>query len=530
MAKARVSAMAAELPNADRERLKQLLSDRNWRLRNLYQIQDKYGQTIMFSPNPVQQRFLETMHNRNVDLKSRQHGMTTLGSLLALDTALFRCGTRCGMVMHKQSELEKVFRNKILFAYDRLPEWLKAVRPIRRLDGSGEIEFENDSGIAVSLSHRSGTLQWLWISEYGPMCAFYPKRANEVKTGALNTLVPECIVTIESTAHGRGNDFHLICTRAQRLANLVEGGAAIYTPLDYKFHFFAWFEDAANQIDPVGVPISRELEEYFEQLEVENKIVLTPAQRAWYAKKAEEQGDDMKREHPSTPEEAFEAAIEGAYYGKLLVKAEKEGRICDLPILPGIPVNTFWDIGFNDTTAIWFHQQVGPWHHFLDYYENSGEQAAHYADVLTKRGYQYGKHYLPHDAVNTDWSGNNGNLTRAQVLSGLISGKVEWVQRIDHIGDGIDMVRQALPRCRFDRTRCGETKPGEGRGGLLSLAAYQKQWNELTDTWRDHPLHNWASNGADAFRQFAQGYPINGVNDAGTRSRRRERDRNWKTV
>lgn len=515
--------------DADRQRLKSLLSDRWWRLTHLYKIQDKQGRTVTFAPNPTQTRFLRRMHNRNVALKSRQHGFTTLGGLLALDTALFRNGTACGVVMHQQKELEKIFRGKIMFAYDRLPDWLKQVRPIRRLDMSGEVEFTNGSKISVGLSHRGGTLQWLWISEYGPMVAFTPLRAEEVKTGALNTLTPDCLVTIESTAHGRGGDFHTLCTRAQSLERMVEAGTATLTKLDYKFFFFAWWEDATNRLDPSGVPITPDLADYFSKLKAEHGISLDDDQRAWYAKKAEEQGDKMRREHPSTPDEAFEAVIEGAYYGKELVRAEQEGRICDLPIIPGVPVNTFWDLGFNDTTAIWFHQQIGPWHHFVDYYENSGEQAQHYAKVLQERGYTFGRHYLPHDVANTDWSGN-GNKTRLQVLQELLSGQVVQVPRIDNVAEGIDMVRQAFPRCRFDRTRCGELVPGEGRGGLPALAAYQKKWNETTSAWHDYPLHNWASNGADAFRQFAQGFPINGINDAASHERRARRNRGWKTT
>jgi hypothetical protein len=334
-------------------------------------------------------------------------------------------------------------------------------------------------------------------------------------------------VTIESTAHGRGGEFHKMCTRARSLENMVAAGTAQMTRLDYKFHFFPWFQDVANRLDPAGVPISRDLAEYFDKLEAEHGIKLSAEQKAWYAKKSEEQGEKMKREHPSTPDEAFEAAIEGAYYGKELTRAEKEGRICDLPIIPGVPVNTFWDIGHSDTTAIWFHQRVGAWHHFIDYYENSGEQASHYARELVKLGYHYGKHYVPHDGANTDWSAS-GNKTRAQVLQELLPGEVVKVERIENIQDGIDMVRQGFARCRFDRTRCGETKPGSGRGGLPALAGYQKKWNETTSTWHDYPLHNWASNGADAFRQWAQGFPMDGINDSSTRGRRR-RERDWRT-
>ncbi len=518
-----------EIDQAKIDRLKRLLQDREWRLSNLYKILDKHGREIVFKPNHVQSEFLANMHIRNIKLKSRQHGMTTLGSILALDTALFRSNTACGIVMHQASEAEKVFRTKVLFAYDRLPGWLRDVRTLVRRDMTGEIELSNGSRITVGLSHRGGTLQFLWVSEYGPMGAFWPLRAGEVKTGALNTLPPDCLCTIESTAHGRLGDFYRMCTRAQKLQAMVEAGTAKLSSMDYRFSFSAWFEDPVNVLDPDGVPIPSELEAYFETLAADHGIALSARQKAWYVKKSEEQGDKMKQEHPSTPEEAFAVHVEGAYYGKQLTKAYKDGRVCDLPVIPGVPVNTFWDIGMNDTTAIWFHQQVGPWHHFIDYYENSGEQAAFYARKLQELGYHYGRHYLPHDGVNTDWAAE-GNMTRLQVLESLGVRPTVMVPRIENINDGIDMVRQVFGRCRFDATRCGEIIPGEGRGGLLALAAYQHKWNDTVQAWHDYPLHNWASNGADAFRQFAQGYPLQGVNDQSTTSRRRERHRGWKTA
>lgn len=521
--------MTDEIDPRDRERLKELLSDRWWRLTHLYYIVDKNGDVVLFKPNAVQVLFLEGFHNRNLVLKSRQHGITTLAAILALDTALFRSNTTCGLVMHKQDDAEKVFVGKILFAYERLPDWLKASRRIVRRDMTGELELSNGSKIYVSLSHRSGTLQFLHVSEYGPMCAFYPLRASEVKSGALNTVSPNAIVTIESTAHGRIGDYYRMCQAAMKLDKMVAAGTAKLSKLDYRFHFFAWYQDPINELDPDGVPIAPDLVEYFQQLEDEHGIVLSARKRAWYAKKSEEQGDKMKQEHPSTPEEAFEQAIEGAYFAKEMGKALREGRVLDLPIIPGVPVNTFWDIGVSDTTDIWFHQQIGPWHHFVDYYSNSGEQAEHYARVLRERGYMYGKHYLPHDGVNTDWSAS-GNLTRLQVLQKMLPGKVELVERIDNKQDAIDMARQALARCRFDRTRCGENPPGSGRGGLPGLMSYRKAWNEKLSVWHDYPLHDWASNTADAFMQFAQGFPLNGVNDVDTRERRRrERKGSWRT-
>lgn len=217
----------------------------------------------------------------------------------------------------------------------------------------------------------------------------------------------------------------------------------------------------------------------------------------------------MYLEYPSTPEEAFWVSSEGAYFAKLVAKAEMEGRICNLPFIPGLPVNTFWDIGRNDTNAIWFHQEVGAWHHFINYFEASGEGASFYAHKLQefqqKFGYVYGKHYLPHDAAVTDWS-EGENKTRAEVLADLGVKPNETVPRIAVVNEGIEMVRQALPRCRFDRVKCGETEPGSGRGGIPALRAYKKAYNLQAQVFSSTPYHDWSSNGADAFRQFAQGY------------------------
>lgn len=523
-----MAASSAAGDDKAREDLKRRLADRWWRLTHLYWITDKAGNVIRFEPNATQRALLKDLHNRNIVLKSRQHGVTTWACIIALDTALFRSNTNCGLVFHKVEDAQAAFVTKIMFAYERLPQWLKDIRSIVHKDNTGSLELANGSKIKVSLSHRSGTLQFLHISEYGPMWAMSPQRAQEVKSGALNTVSPGGIVTIESTAYGRIGDFYTKCDLARRQQRMREAGEAGLSRMDYQFHFFAWWQDPTNELAPEGVPIGTELAEYFAAKEQELGIELTPRQRAWYAKKAEEQDDKMKREHPTTPDEAFEQAVEGAYYGKAIAKAESDGRICDLPIIPGVPVNTFWDIGRSDMNAIWFHQHIGVWHHFVDYYENSGEQIAHYAEELQRRGYTYGKHYLPHDGGNVDYSGAD-NKTRKQVLDDLVPGRVVVVERIDMVQDGIDMVRQALPRCRFDKVRCGEDPPGSGHGGVPALLAYRKAWNDKLNTWHDYPLHDWASNGADAFRQFAQGYPLDGINDASARRGRRA-DRDWRTA
>lgn len=483
--------------------------DRRWRLANLYKIEDKQGHEVLFKPNSVQLQVDSNLHTRNIILKSRQHGITTWACIRALDTALFRSNTACGIVADTKENAEKFFRNKILFAYDRLPEFLRSAIPPTRRDMNGELVLANGSRIVVGTSLRTGTYQRVHVSELGPMVAKYPQRAVETISGTLNAVPVDGIVTIESTAEGAYGQFFKMCQRAMQTDRLIRAGQAELSQLDYKFFFLAWYEDDTNVLyENVFIPPA--MVEYFEKVEAETGYRLKPEQKAWYVKKLEEQEDAMWSQFPSTPDEAFKSSVQGSYFGNLLNKAEIDGRIGKVPFIPGIPVYTFWDIGRNDSTAIWFMQQVGPWFHFIDFYEHSGEGAAFYANVLQKKaaekGYTYGRHYLPHDAEVTDWS-NGDNEARADVLEKLGVKPIVVVERIQNLGEGIDMVRQVLPRCRFDKDNCtAETIPGSGQGGLQALRAYRKSWNERGQCWSDIPFHDWASNGADAFRQFAQGY------------------------
>lgn len=494
---------------ADRERLKELLKSRRWRLNNLYRIEDKDGNDVQFKMNPVQEIVDGGLHNRNVVLKSRQHGITTWACMRALDTALFRPHTACGVVAHTQEDANKFFRQKVVYAYERLPEWLRAHRTIKRFDGNGEMILSNDSRIVVGVSLRSGTYQRLHVSELGKMDETDPRRAAEVVAGALNTVPTDGIVTVESTARVANGHFYSMVERAKRYHRMLQSGVIkSLTPMDYKFFFLPWMDDPTAVLHENEV-LSPEMLEYFERIEGESGYRLSPPQKQWYAKKREEQGDQMFLEFPSTPEEAFWVSSEGAYYAKLIAQAEMEGRICNLPFIPGLPVNTFWDIGRNDANSIWFHQEVGPWHHFINYFEASGEGAKFYAGKLQefqqRFGYVYGTHYLPHDAGVSDWS-EGENRTRAEVLAALGVKPQVVVPRIEVLNDGIDMVRQAMPRCRFDRVKCGETEPGSGRGGIPALRAYKKQYNLKAQVFSSTPYHDWSSNGADAFRGFAQGY------------------------
>lgn len=190
--------------------------------------------------------------------------------------------------------------------------------------------------------------------------------------------------------------------------------------------------------------------------------------------------------------------VEGSIYAPQLRAAQTEGRICQLPLNPGVPVNTFWDLGRNNETAIVFHQRVGAWNHFVDYYEERLGSLDRFAKILKDKGYLYGSHYLPHDVDNTDISVTK---SRKELLEEMGVKPIIVVPRVRHVIEGIEQTRQAFSTCRFDSERCA--------GLLRALRAYRYKHDEKLNTFKPEPLHDWASNAADAFRQFGQGYVPN---------------------
>ena len=193
---------------------------------------------------------------------------------------------------------------------------------------------------------------------------------------------------------------------------------------------------------------------------------------------------------------SWEGSIHGAYYSKLINEARKAGRITKIPIDPRLTVDTYWDLGYDDFTAIWFVQETREGYRAVDYYENNNEGLAHYKRILDewreKHRISYGTHMAPHDIeVHEFGPGVTRRKTAADL--GLL---FEVAPRVNDIRDGIDACRQILPMMWFDEERCKQ--------GIRALENYSKVWDEINKTFRNKPLHDWASHGADAFRTLAQ--------------------------
>jgi len=464
-------------------------------MRNLYWIKDKKGNTIRFVPNWAQELLLKDLWFFNVILKARQLGITTFFCILFLDEAIFN-GKDCGLIAHKLDAATKIFKSKVRFAWERLPEEVRSSYEVNTLTAR-ELKFKHketglESSFYVGTSLRSGTVQRLHISELGTISEKYPMKAEEIVSGAFNTVEKGQIITVESTAKGQAGYFYDFCELAQKIQRM--GG--VKTQMDWKFFFFSWWKHPSYVLE-TPVVINTKMKEYFRKLEAEQGIKLKPEQKYWYIRKKDTQGSAMKREYPSTPEEAFEASIEGAYYSKQLVETEENGRIRTVPYEESIPVDTWWDIGTaknrKDSGSIIFTQDIGMEIHVIDFYGNSGEGLPHYIKVLDKKGYKYGQHHAPHDISVIEFGTGKTRLETAAKLG------INFVA-LPKLGviDGIDATRMIFNKCWFDEEKTAEL--------LKALRSYRKEWDDNLGRWKDNPHHDWASDPADAMRMMAIGH------------------------
>lgn len=487
-------------PSSDEELL-QCLMDPYWRLCSgaLYSILTKSQGVIPFSPNDGQTLFMRRLWFRNVILKARQRGFTTLIALLWLDHSLFVPDQRCGMVAHDRDSAEELFRDKVKLAYDHLPPFVQRLRPLVK-ETSTELHFRHSntshSSIRVATSVRSGTIHRLHVSEYGKICARYPEKAAEVMNGSLPAVPADGIVVIESTAEGKDGDFHKKADLAEKNASVP---GRVLLPQEYRFHFSAWWEDPGYVTDAY-VPIGPKDEEYFTKVEATIGRHLSLRQKRWWVAERDNtfSGDDesMWQEYPSYPAEAFQVSTEGVYYAKQLAAVLTSGRRGHYPYVPGVVVDSWWDIGHTDGTAVWLTQEVAGYIRVFGFIEGWGEPYEYFTLQMQERKCMWRTHYLPHDAEQKRQLGTRITSPKQELEALSVGGKWKVVPAVDRVIHGIQSTRKVFPRLVFDE---------EGtKDGWAHLEAYRKTWNAARGDWSDEPRHDIHSEAADALRQLGQ--------------------------
>ncbi len=187
---------------------------------------------------------------------------------------------------------------------------------------------------------------------------------------------------------------------------------------------------------------------------------------------------------------SFEASLQGSFYAEQISKIETKGHITNVPHTPGVAVNTAWDLGMSDATAIWFYQVVSGELRIIDYLEVTRTPITDIFAILQDKPYEYGVTWLPHDSVHE--SLQTGKSIRDLVWNAGFDARV--VPKLA-VKSGIAAVRRILPTCWFDLDKCYK--------GLESLKMYSKTWSKSESMFKEEPKHDQYSHAADAFRYLA---------------------------
>jgi hypothetical protein len=473
------------------------LGNRYWRLNNLYWIMNEQGEKIKFTfkARPVLELLYFNLWWLNIIPKSRQHGITTFIALLELDTSLFNSNVRCGIIAHKLNDAKKIFRDKIKFAYDHLPHDLKKARTSVK-DDTEEIMFNNNSGIYVGTSMRSGTLQILHVSEYAWICTHAPQKAAEIKSGAMETVHKEGMIFVESTFEGPIGDFPIMCSDAEK----VRASGRELGRLDYRIHFFAWWQKPENVTDPKFVQISPEQHKYYDKLEKIFKKPFTLPQRAWHFAKKRTLKHLMTKEHPSTFEEASIASVEGSYHAEYMAEMREAHRICRVPHLPAYPVFTVNDLGIGGHMPWIFFQMVGLECHIIDCFALSDKDdtlggAPYFKRMLDGRreefGYSYGKYFCPFD-VNKGEIGLGQTIYDTFKQHGIV---FEVLPLESNVIDGIQRLQKYFPIIYIDAEKCQPL--------ITAWSCYHREWIENLSRYDVRPHPDESAHYADAGRYLS---------------------------
>jgi hypothetical protein len=193
---------------------------------------------------------------------------------------------------------------------------------------------------------------------------------------------------------------------------------------------------------------------------------------------------------------SFDAKTVGLIYDSYIAAMEAQGRLNQVEYDPRYPVETAWDIGHKDATAIWFVQRVNNQIRFIDYFEERGRDLPYCANIIRQKGYSYSRHIGPHDTNKFEWGAGNTilELARAHGLNFTIAPKMD-------VEDGIEAVRAMLPRCVINAAKCAH--------GIRALRHYhyesdaEEQDDDRKVTLASRPEHDWSSHCCDALRYLA---------------------------
>lgn len=470
----------------------QRLADKTWRINNLYKIRDKDGKLIKFVRNRAQQHFSENKWYRNLVLKSRQLGFTTDEAIDSLDDVLFTPNMDALLIAHNLESGESIFSKKIVFAWENLPIEIRSLYGVdTKTSKTLKFDFgrKGFSSLAVDTSGRSGTYQRVHVTELADISKKYPKKVPDIIEGTIPAIPTYGRVDIESTSQGASGEFYEMFMEAWDRIECT-------MPQQYKAHFYNWTWDDAEMakiLEPI--PFTKmEQQERFE--EYATKYGLSPIQITYYYQKwisLNKKWNALKREYPTTPQEAFEAVSEGTFFGETLGVMEQNGQVGVWPWDRAMKVHTVWDLGVGKNMKVGFFQRDVATNRvrMIDHEEGEGSDGLpEMAAKVLKKPYIFGRHFGPHDLETTDIGTGKTRVESARSVG------LHFTLVPDYsIKDGINAVDVWLDRLLVNKDTC--------KKWLKAMKAYGREWDEKRGMYKDEPLHDWASHDADVARYAA---------------------------
>lgn len=500
--------------------LLELVKDRNWRMNSgLYLIESRPdddptapGKVTPLVLRSEQVRFLRERHTRNFVPKARKLGLSTVIVISNLDECLWTPDLFAAII--DKSEAQAFGKlGMARFAWERgidhpnpgmaqLWKWIHEANPVVK-DADGEMAWSNGSRFRASTSETGNSPDRLHVSELGPIAAQRPAKAQEIKRGSINSVLPEGIIDIETTMEGGRFG---VCYDFFNLAKRQVGKPL--TGVDWKLQFFPWWRHPSYDL-PGCRPYNQETLDYFAKLEKTHGLSLPDSRQAWWEKRRIEQGDDMWQQYPSTIDECDMAVVAGQIYAEMAT-ARSKGRVTEFEPEPGQPIFTFWDLGASANTAGWLIQKCGRDWNALDFCVGEGAGASAVAEVMRSWERQHGPiahHYVPHDAKITD-KGSGKTYLSQLVAAGIPQRMITVVPRTPDVWVGIDEVRNRILKIWW-HTRCDvETILPDGSklpSGVGRIENYRRTVNASTGILRSMPFKdNVCDHAADALRTFAE--------------------------
>lgn len=459
----------------------------------LYKIIDKQGRLVPFLPRPEQVEVIRELHAGNwlVIIKARQLGLSTAIGIFVADLMLFSPNIQSSLVEINAQLASRKMDRIVKTAIENLPDWLLSIVNVDKSNNSQltiDLCGTGKSTFFAGVNARGGTNQFLWVSEWGPIQHEDPARSSAIRTGALPS-AKQGLCAVETTwMGGKGGDLW------ELIEPVISGQSN-----DWKIKFFPWYLDPENVSE--DAQIDDKAAAYFAKIQARldaEGVTLTEQQKRWWAKERRTQGIFMARENPTFLDECWSAPVEGAIYAAEISRAQAEGRIVPMPIDGSNQVHTAWDFGSPQNTRVWFFQVVGREIRFIRCDRDFVGTAAQRVAQMLSYGYNYGKHYLPHDLDQTERSGKT--MRTVLVEAGLPSPSLVCVPRCHSVWVGINHALELFNAISFNEPLC--------RDGLDALNAYHTR--KTTNGQADEPVHDWSSHDADAFRTFAEAH-LNGM-------------------